>query len=114
LAEGAARLSASHDAGIDRARHEGRLTIMATGWAQDGAVQDQIDDTVSDGVRNARARMPAGPGALTCVECDEDIPAARRHALPGVTTCIACQSTRDTRITHSAINRRGSKDSQLR
>lgn len=87
---------------------------MATGWAQDGAVQDQIDDTITDGVRNARARMPTGESALTCVECDEAIPAARRRAVPGVTTCTACQSARDERIVHTGINRRGSKDSQLR
>ena len=37
-----------------------------------------------------------------------------RAALPGVRTCIACQSQRDKAISHSTINRRGSKDSQLR
>ena len=31
---------------------------MAGGWARDGAVQDQIDDTVSDAVSAARARLP--------------------------------------------------------
>ena len=38
----------------------------------------------------------------------------RREALPGVRTCVACQSERDKAIVHSTINRRGSKDSQLR
>ena len=87
---------------------------MAGGWTQDGAVLDQIQDTVADAVSSARARMPAGPGALECVECGEDIPERRRQAVPGVTTCIDCQSGRDARITHSTFNRRGSKDSQLR
>ncbi len=87
---------------------------MATGWAHEGAVLDQIDDTITDGVLNARSRMPHGPGSLECVECGEDIPEARRAAMPGVTTCIACQSGRDRTIRHSAFNRRGSKDSQLR
>ena len=32
---------------------------MASGWAPDGAVQDQIDDTVTDGVMSARARVRA-------------------------------------------------------
>ena len=32
---------------------------MAGGWARDGAVQDQIDDTVNDAVAAARARMLA-------------------------------------------------------
>lgn len=87
---------------------------MATGWAHEGAVLDQIHDTITDGVQNARARLPRGESALACVECGDEIPEARRNALPGVTTCIACQARRDQRVTHSSINRRGSKDSQLR
>jgi RNA polymerase-binding transcription factor DksA len=51
---------------------------------------------------------------LFCDECGEDIPEARRRALPGARTCVACQSTRDKRVTIGGINRRGSKDSQLR
>lgn len=87
---------------------------MATGWAHEGAVLDQIHDTISDGVQNARARLPRGQSALECVECGEAIPEARRDALPGVATCIACQGSLDQRVVHSSINRRGSKDSQLR
>lgn len=87
---------------------------MATGWAHEGAVLDQIEDTITDGVLTARARLPAGPGTDECVECSEDIPEARRKAVPGVTTCVHCQSGRDSRIVLVGINRRGSKDSQLR
>jgi phage/conjugal plasmid C-4 type zinc finger TraR family protein len=87
---------------------------MASGWAKDGAVQDQIDDTVVDGVLRARARMPTGESETQCVECGEDIPEARRRAVPGVRTCIACQSALDRRPTSFGINRRGSKDSQLK
>ena len=81
---------------------------LAGGWTWDGAVLDQIHDTVTDGVLNARARKPAGEGTLECVECGEDIPEGRRKAMSGATTCIHCQSARDDRIVHSAINRRGS------
>lgn len=87
---------------------------MAGGWTRDGAVLDQIEDTVLDGVLNARARIPIGEGTPDCAECGEEIPEARRKAMPGATTCVHCQSGRDGRIAHSAINRRGSKDSQLR
>jgi phage/conjugal plasmid C-4 type zinc finger TraR family protein len=87
---------------------------MAGGWTRDGAVLDQIDDTITDGVLAARARMPAGEGTHECVECGETIPKGRRRALPGATTCVHCQLTRDRQVVHSAINRRGSKDSQLR
>ena len=88
---------------------------MATGWAQDGAVQDQIDATVEDAVKRARAGLPKGPGRKRCVDCDEPNPAARRKAIPGVRLCVACQTERDREQTAQAgYNRRGSKDSQLR
>lgn len=87
---------------------------MASGWAPDGAVQDQIDDTVRDGVLRARARMLTGEGETRCVECGEDIPEARRRALPGVRTCVPCQSAHDRRPVNIGFNRRGSKDSQLK
>lgn len=87
---------------------------MAGGWARDGAVQDQIDDTVNDAVSAARARLPKGESAEYCDECGETIPQKRREAVPGVRTCVECQFGRDAQVRHSAINRRGSKDSQLR
>ena len=87
---------------------------MAGGWARDGAVQEQIEDTVKDAVNSARARMPAGEGTEYCEECGELIPAARRKALPGTRTCVPCQSERDASVRSAGINRRGSKDSQLR
>lgn len=87
---------------------------MAGGWTRDGAVQDQIDDTVKDAIAAARARMPAGESPEDCEDCEEPIPAKRRAALPGVRTCVACQTERDKAVVHSTINRRASKDSQLR
>ena len=91
---------------------------MATGWAKDGAVQDQIDDTIKDAVTRARAHLHAQvPGAETpthCTECGEPIPEPRRRALPGARTCVPCQSALDTTAAHSPYNRRGSKDSQLK
>jgi len=87
---------------------------MAGGWTRDGAVLDQIEDTVTDGVKAARARMPAGEGATHCEECGEEIPQARRRAIPGARTCVSCQTGRDSRTVAAGINRRGNKDSQLR
>ena len=87
---------------------------MASGWAPDGAVQDQIDDTVTDGVMRARARMPTGVAETHCQECGEEIPEARRRVFPGVRTCIECQSAHDSRPVKIGFNRRGSKDSQLK
>ena len=88
---------------------------MATGWAREGAVQDQIDDTVKDGVERAKSRLPQGPSATHCHDCGAPIPEARREALPGVRLCIACQEEADKEVRQfSGYNRRGSKDSQLR
>ena len=87
---------------------------MAGGWTRDGAVQEQIEDSVKDAIAAARARMPHGDSAEECDDCGDPIPKKRREALPGVRTCVACQAERDKAVTHSAINRRGSKDSQLR
>jgi len=88
---------------------------MATGWAGDGAVQDQIDATVNDAVQRARQQLRKGPGLNRCEECDAAIPAARREAVPGVRLCVACQEAEDAQARSAILyNRRGSKDSQLR
>jgi phage/conjugal plasmid C-4 type zinc finger TraR family protein len=88
---------------------------MATGWAGDGAVQDQIDATVQDGVSRAQSRLPQGPGVTHCVHCGAEIPTARRNAMPGVKLCVPCQQAEDqSAASFSGYNRRGSKDSQLR
>ena len=88
---------------------------MATGWAQDGAVQDQIDATVDDAIARARSQLKQGPGLEHCEECDAPIPLARRRAVPGVRLCVACQQAHDQdESAQSGYNRRGSKDSQLR
>lgn len=88
---------------------------MATGWAQDGAVQEQIDDTIKDAVERARSKLPVGDSLSHCEECDVPIPEARRKAVPGVRLCIDCQTARDNEQHNaSSYNRRGSKDSQLR
>ncbi len=87
---------------------------MATGWAPDGAVQEQIDDSITDAVKRARALLPKGESEAFCVECGEEIPEGRRRALPGVRTCVACQAARDKQVVQGGINRRGSKDSQLK
>ncbi|CAK7050093.1 MAG: putative protein YbiI [Desulfovibrio sp.] len=88
---------------------------MASGWAGDNAVQDQIQDSINDEVARARRNLPRGESLTHCEECGEEIPQARRDALPGVRLCIACQQEADKeQQTVALYNRRGSKDSQLR
>jgi phage/conjugal plasmid C-4 type zinc finger TraR family protein len=97
----------------------GRVAIfeeryMATGWAGDNAVNEQIDATVKDGIRRAQSRLPEGTSLSHCANCGAAIPEARRSAVPGVRLCIACQENDDRDAHFSGYNRRGSKDSQLR
>ncbi len=88
---------------------------MATGWARDGAVQEQIDASVEDAVELARSRLPTGQSLTHCEECGNDIPEARRQAIAGVRLCVTCQQELDQlQADQSGFNRRGSKDSQLR
>ena len=88
---------------------------MAIGWSRDGAVQDQIDATIEDAVQQARSRLPAGESLTHCEECETEIPGARRKAVPGVRLCVSCQSDLEKQQKSVAgINRRGSKDSQLK
>ena len=88
---------------------------MATGWAREGAVQEQIDATVKDAIARAKSQLPAGDSLTHCAECQTEIPEARRSAVPGVRLCIACQQAIDRQNGPVAgYNRRGSKDSQLR
>jgi RNA polymerase-binding transcription factor DksA len=88
---------------------------VATGWAGDGAVQDQIDATVKDGIRRAQSQLPRGESLAYCAECHQEIPQARRDAFIGVRLCVACQEIHDrSSVGFAGYNRRGSKDSQLR
>ena len=72
---------------------------MASGWANDDAVNEQINSTIEDAIARARGEIPRGESLDECEECGAPIPQARREAIPGVRLCI---------------HRRGSKDSQLR
>lgn len=88
---------------------------MASGWAKDGAVEDQIQDSINDEVERARRNIPKGESQPFCLECGDPIPEARQKALPGVRLCLACQQEADTeQRAVSLYNRKGSKDSQLR
>lgn len=89
---------------------------MAGGWAQDGAVSEQIEASISDELARMKAqKRPTGESLTHCAECEEPIPEPRRAALPGVRLCIDCQTDRDRApIARGGINRRGSKDSQLK
>ena len=89
---------------------------MAGGWSRDGAVNEQIEASISDELERMRTqKRPVGESLTHCAECEEPIPEKRRAAIPGVKLCIDCQQERDGRQTaRGGINRRGSKDLQLK
>lgn len=90
---------------------------MAGGWARDGAVNEQIEASIEDELTRMKlqGRRSSVPGRSSCAECDEPIPEARRSAIPGVQLCVDCQAERDAEpARRGGINRRGSKDSQLK
>ncbi|WP_425049573.1 DksA/TraR family C4-type zinc finger protein [Psychromarinibacter sp. S121] len=89
---------------------------MAGGWSRDGAVNEQIEASISEELERMRSRKtPVGESLPECAECGEEIPEKRRLALPGVKLCIDCQQDRDGAFkSRPGINRRGSKDSQLK
>ena len=88
---------------------------MATGWAGDGAVQDQIDATVNYAVNRAKSRFETGPSFSNCPQCGASNPEARQKANTGVRLCGVWHEAGDREAASFAgYNRRGSKDSQLR
>ncbi|MGB3625158.1 MAG: DksA/TraR family C4-type zinc finger protein [Henriciella sp.] len=88
---------------------------MAGGWSRDGAVHEQIEDSIKDELMRIKAAQARGESLTHCVECGEDIPEKRRALVPGVRFCIDCRRERDAATAQrGGINRRGSKDSQLK
>ncbi|MBS0126583.1 DksA/TraR family C4-type zinc finger protein [Thetidibacter halocola] len=89
---------------------------MAGGWSRDGAVNEQIEASIAEELARMKARRaPVGESLTHCADCDEPIPEARRQAIPGVKLCIDCAAERQGReLRRGGINRRGSKDSQLK
>ena len=41
------------------------------------------------------ARQPAEPGLIQCMDCGDEIPAARRAAMPTARRCIDCQNAHE-------------------
>ena len=89
---------------------------MAGGWARDGAVSEQIEASIEDELKRLKAqKRPLGDSLTHCADCEEPISEARRQAIPGVKLCIDCMQEHDSaRQARGGINRRGSKDSQLK
>ena len=64
---------------------------MASGWANDDAVNEQINNTIEDAVARVRGELAQGESLCECEECGEPIPEARRAAVIGCRCCTECQ-----------------------
>lgn len=51
--------------------------------------QEMRQDALAERAR--RAQTEAGDSALVCVECEQEIPEARRLAVSGCQLCIECK-----------------------
>lgn len=70
---------------FNQARTAPDVTDRATGLEE----ADRIG-----GVAMVRERLQ-GQGAEFCIDCDEEIPDARRKAYPSAVCCVECQGIRD-------------------
>ena len=52
---------------------------MASGWANDDAVNEQINSTIEDAIARARGEIPRGESLDECEECGAPIPQARAY-----------------------------------
>ncbi len=48
---------------------------MASGWANDDAVNEQINSTIEDAIARARGEIPRGESLYECEECGAPYPA---------------------------------------
>ena len=88
---------------------------MASGWANDDAVNEQINSTIEDAIARARGEIPRGESLYECEECGALSRRPVGKPIPGVRLCIHCHQEKDLqKPAYTGYNRRGSKDSQLR
>lgn len=57
-----------------------------------------IEADLQSALSNCRVTSLRAVSALLCVDCDDEIPEARRMASQGCDTCIDCQSLRERRV----------------
>ncbi|STD18652.1 phage/conjugal plasmid C-4 type zinc finger protein, TraR family [Enterobacter asburiae] len=74
---------------------------MASGWANDDAVNEQINSTIEDAVARARGEIPRGESLTECEECGEPIPEAREKPFPAYGFALPASSIKIQKIHHT-------------
>lgn len=84
---------------------------MPAGYGNVDDVLGVIQTNIDNGIDHARSQL-RGTGTTHCLECGEEIPAARKKALPSSTHCVDCA---DGATAYSTpFNRRAHHDALLR
>ena len=52
---------------------------------------ETMEQVQADALNAWRRKQVSGPGSSVCIDCEEDIPEARRKAQPSCVRCIDCQ-----------------------
>ena len=89
---------------------------MIGGCSKDGAVSEQIGASINDELARMQAhKVRLGSSPSHCAECEEPISEQRRLVVVEVKLCLDCVRERETQHQNRVgINRRGSKESQLK
>lgn len=65
-----------------------------SGYGKPDDEADRAAIRVEEQIALSQSLLPKGPGSLTCLDCGDPIPEARRKALPGVVHCVECKAER--------------------
>ncbi len=87
---------------------------MASGWANDDAVNEQINSTIEDAIARARGEIPRGESPMNVKSAE---PSSRKPVGKPFWRALMHSLSAGERFTkpaYTGYNRRGSKDSQLR
>ncbi|MFO1382135.1 MAG: DksA/TraR family C4-type zinc finger protein [Moraxella sp.] len=84
---------------------------MASGWAADGAENEQMPEaTINDAIERAKRALPQGESLTHCEECDALSPKHGVLRCSGVRLCVRCQQSLEQHQQKVELfNRRGSK-----
>ncbi|MDV1857833.1 TraR/DksA family transcriptional regulator [Citrobacter freundii] len=62
-----------------------------------------LEDLHRDAALSMHRLNHSAVSAAHCVECDEELPEARRKAYPGCTMCVDCQGEQELRNKHRGM-----------
>ncbi len=86
---------------------------MASGWANDDAVNEQINSTIEDAIARARGEIPRGESLDECEECGAH-PASPSGSHSWRALMHSLSAGERVQTAYTGYNHKVAKDSQLR